>query len=70
MKKVLFFWLLSAATAALAATCELKMLPGEAWWGGAVILGEKMPYTDKSAVSFDMLRKNYGNPAMPVFLSS
>ena len=56
--------------ATLGATFELKMLPGESWWGGAVILGEKMPYTESSDVSGDMLKTNYGNPGMPIFLSS
>jgi hypothetical protein len=46
------------------------MLPGESWWGGQVTDGEKMPYTEASVLKGDMLGKTYGNPGMPIFLSS
>ena len=60
--------LLVSATAA--DVCTVKIESDEKWWGGAVILGEKMPYDSTSTVKCDMLKANYGNPAMPIFLSS
>jgi hypothetical protein len=32
------------SVSASAAVFELKMLPGESWWGGQVTDGEKMPW--------------------------
>ena len=58
------------ASVAAADVCTVKIEPGEKWWGGAVILGEKMPYDATSTVSCDMLKVNYGNPSMPIFMSS
>ena len=74
IKRFLSFAYAMLAMAALlgadAATCEVRMLPDECWWGGAVILGERMPYDAESVVEGDMLKTNYGNPAMPIFMSS
>ena len=60
----------AAIFAAQADSIAVNMLAGEKWWGGAVVLGEKMPFGEDSVVKCDMLNGNYGNPAMPTFLSS
>ena len=70
MKWISAFVAVSAAVAASAATVEVEILEGESWWGGAVIMGNDMPYTAKSNVEGDMLKTNYGNPGMPMFMSS
>ena len=60
----------AAVLVARADSIDVDMLAGEKWWGGAVILGEKMPFGEDSVVECDMLCGNYGNPAVPLFLSS
>ena len=60
----------AAVLVARADSIDVDMLAGEKWWGGAVILGEKMPFGENSVVECDMLCGNYGNPAVPMFLSS
>ena len=55
MKWISAFVAVSAAVAASAATVEVEILEGESWWGGAVIMGNDMPYTAKSNVEGDML---------------
>ena len=66
--------LMAAAFAALASSCaevlELRMESGEKWWGGAVVDADKQPFDESTVLVGDMLRRNYGNPAMPFFLSS
>ena len=62
-----------AATAIFAVQADsiaVNMLSGEKWWGGAVILGEKMPFDEDSVVKCDLLKDNYGNPGMPLFIST
>ncbi|MDI1248788.1 MAG: glycoside hydrolase family 31 protein [Lacunisphaera sp.] len=63
-----------AATAALAqnsvqSELRLKLLPNEVWWGGATVLGNKMPFgTAPLAVNLD--GDHLGNQAAPLLLSS
>jgi len=54
-----------------AAASELKfdLLPGEAWWGGAVTLGSKMPYGD-APLEIDLHGDNRGNQYAPLLVSS
>ncbi len=66
--------LLAAATAACAQTAapsELKLTlqPNEAWWGGAVTLGGKMPY-GVSPIEIDLRGNNRGNQYAPLLVSS
>ena len=48
---------------------RLKLLPNEAWWGGAVVLGSKMPFGGAPfAINLD--GNHLGNQAAPLLLSS
>ena len=44
MKKSIFFLLLVFCSNLYSNTTEINLLEGEYWWGGAVALGDKMPY--------------------------
>ncbi len=62
------------ATAAMAqdsaqSELKLKLLPNEGWWGGATVLGTKMPFgTAPIAINLD--GDNRGNQAAPLLISS
>jgi alpha-glucosidase (family GH31 glycosyl hydrolase) len=47
---------------------DLKLLPGEGWWGGVVIDGQHMPFGEKPWERD--LWDNRGNQAMPLLLSN
>ena len=49
---------------------ELSVFPGEYWWAGIISEGHKMPYSDTTVVSFDMLGDNFGNQAQPLLIST
>ena len=49
---------------------ELKMLPGECWWGGLSSRGHETPYDASSTASHDLFGDNKGNQAQPLLLSS
>ena len=55
---------------AAADTVELKILPGEYWWGGLSSRGYETPYDASSKVSYDLWGDNKGNQAQPLLLSS
>jgi alpha-glucosidase len=66
--------LLLASTAVFAqdtAQSELKLdlLPNEAWWGGAVTLGTKMPY-GVTPIDINLDGDNRGNQYAPLLVSS
>ena len=48
---------------------KLQLLPGEAWWGGAVTLGSRMPF-GCDPLSIDLHGDNRGNQYAPLLLSS
>jgi alpha-glucosidase len=66
--------LLLAASAALAQEganpqLSLELLPGEAWWGGAVTLGSHMPY-GTAPLEISLCGNNRGNQYAPLLVSS
>ena len=49
----------------------IPFLPGECWWGGTVIHGDQMPFTEKTELRWDMRSLNgIVNQTMPLLLSS
>ncbi|MCY2991404.1 MAG: hypothetical protein NTY19_26545 [Planctomycetota bacterium] len=48
---------------------QLELLPGEAWWGGAVTLGTKMPY-GVAPLDINLGGDNRGNQYAPLLLAS
>src|SRR5574344_1984471 len=50
-----------AAVESEACVRQVKILPGEAWWGGANDFGGKMPFGEASEVKIDLTRDNYSN---------
>jgi alpha-glucosidase len=64
--------LLTAAACARAEAppnLTLTLAPGEAWWGGAVTLGSRMPF-GAEALEVDLHGDNRGNQYAPLLLSS
>lgn len=49
-------------------TREIKVLPGEKWWGGAVWDGHEMPF--EAEYSIDLYGNNKGNQAQPILMSN
>lgn len=49
---------------------EIRMLPGEAWWGGLVNCGYRMPLTQQSRCTVDPFGGEDLDQGAPVFLSS
>lgn len=49
---------------------DTEIEPGEKWWGGAVQLGAAMPFGAETALDIDLMAETYGNPAVPMLLSS
>ncbi len=73
-RHILRFCLLLASTMALAgepapSEVQLDVLAGEAWWGGAVTLGTRMPYGD-DPVDINLDGDNRGNQYAPLLVSS
>ena len=50
-------------------TKQLKLLPGEVWWGGVVNRGIEMPFGKKN-FSFDLYGNDDGNQGSPLLLSN
>ena len=48
---------------------EIKLVPDEQWWGGAVALGSQMPYM-KPLKEFDLALQNNNNQVVGFFLSN
>ena len=74
IRNLLSLSLLLAATVGFAqdsAQSELKLdlLPNEAWWGGAVTLGTKMPY-GVAPIDINLDGDNRGNQYAPLLVSS
>ena len=66
--------LLCAATAGFAqesaqSELTLALLPGEAWWGGAVTLGKQMPF-GLAPIDINLDGDNRGNQYAPLLVSS
>lgn len=49
-------------------TTEIKLLDSEFWWGGAVVDGDSMPFSE--GFSYDMLGNIKGNQAQPLLVSN
>ncbi len=73
MKKIII-----TVVACLGAICsyageklEVKLIPGEGWWGGATYFGSKAPYgLNAQSLDFDLRAKNYSNQAVPFLVST
>ena len=48
---------------------DLELLPGEAWWGGAVTLGSRMPFGPAN-IDINLHGDNRGNQYAPLLVSS
>lgn len=59
----------SAVCAAVAGVTEVRMLPGEGWWGLANFFGTKMPYTAQTDLKVDLRNDNYHNQCASLLVS-
>ena len=57
------------AAAGMAERVEVKMLPGERWWGGANYFGRQMPFDAGTALKIDLRASNYHNQCASLLLS-
>jgi alpha-glucosidase (family GH31 glycosyl hydrolase) len=48
---------------------DIRLEPGECWWGGLSVDGSRMPYGDATLVR-DLNGDNHGNQAQPLLVSS
>ena len=48
---------------------EIRMLPGERWWGLASAFGCEMPFTEKTELALDLRRDNYSHQAQSLLCS-
>ena len=74
VRALLALVLLFAATASFAqdsaqSELTLDLLPGEAWWGGAVTLGRQMPF-GLAPIDINLDGDNRGNQYAPLLVSS
>lgn len=71
MKKLLSFILLFSLCSNLFSqhVTDIKSLPGEYWWGGAVSQGAKMPYM-APVPAYNMATRNDNNQVVPLLLSN
>jgi hypothetical protein len=74
LRHLLRLSLLLAATAGFAQDSaqperKLDLLPNDAWWGGAVTLGTKMPY-GVAPIDINLDGDNRGNQNAPLLVSS
>ena len=51
-------------------TIELRLLPGEYWWGGLSVDGYLMPYGEGTELQRNLYANNAGNQASPLLVSS
>ncbi len=49
---------------------QLKLLPGEQWWGGAGQYGYKMPFNSSTDFSYNLYGDASGNQSAPLFISN
>lgn len=66
-----FFFVFVFCIAGFAQNTEVNidLKKGEHWWSGIINHSHKMPYTDTSSFSFQMLGHNAGNQVQPLLLS-
>ena len=64
-----FATLAALGTPAVAGSLEVRMLPGEHWWGLCNNFGRAMPFTEKSAFSCDLRRSNYSHQSLSFLCS-
>lgn len=50
-------------------TTELRVLPGEHWWAGAISESHLMPFDERSTYQFDFEANTAGNQGQPLLLS-
>ncbi len=48
---------------------EIKMLPGEKWWGLCCAFGREMPFTETSDFTCDLRKDNYGHQSLSLLCS-
>jgi len=77
MKSKIIAWSFAAVEALFVAgsvcaneTLDVKMLPGEKWWGVANKFGTKMPFDAKSSVEIDLLKDNFHNQSASFLISN
>ena len=51
-------------------TIDIKLLPGEYWWGGLSVDGYRMPYGGTTELRRNLYANNQGNQASPILISS
>ena len=67
---ILVLVLLAGGGTAVAGDCrEVKMLPGENWWGLCTAFGREMPFDVQSSFACDLRRNNYGHQALSLLVS-
>ena len=54
---------------AFAGTCNVKMLPGEHWWGVCNAFGRQMPFGEGTKFSCDLRKDNYAHQALSFLCS-
>ena len=55
---------------ALAEKVDVKMLPGECWWGAANFYGSSMPFNAKTSLEIDLRRDGRSNQYASIMVSS
>ena len=68
MKKSIVILVVTTAIEAIAAM-EIKMTPGEKWWGLCNNFGRDMPFTEKSDFKCDLRKENYGHQSLSFLCS-
>lgn len=70
MRKILLLvWLVYAGNLMAQHVTEIKLLPGECWWGGVVAYGSRMPYI-QPIEEYNLATQNNNNQVVPLLLSS
>ena len=48
---------------------DVRMLPGEKWWGLCNSFGREMPFTERTELSLDLRRENYAHQSLSLLCS-
>ncbi len=69
IKNILVASVLLGSFAAYAGSLDVKMLPGEKWWGVCNSFGSDMPFSEKSDFSCDLRLDNYSHQSLSLLCS-
>ena len=58
-----------AAACSSSGRLEVKMLPGEKWWGCVTDLGPSMPFGEETSLYVDLRSRNFNNQTTPLLVS-